>query len=304
MTFDSRKIVLNSRSLVLGLSCAVLLLIAALIPLDGRPHGEWMQFLGRFHSLVVHLPIGFILLVALLEISGRTRPALREAAGVVLWLSVPACFAATILGILLAYGNGDAGLRVTRHMWGGIVLTVAVCLCAQLRSQFRTRWAYPAMLACVVGILIWATHEGGSITHGDGYLTEHAPSALKQLPAMFQPREIQIAAPSSFYAIQVQPILDAKCVSCHGASKVKGRLRLDSYDRLLRGGQDGQVIAAGNAERSLLFQRIMLPMSDKKFMPSDGKPPLNPAEIAIIKAWIQDGASPTAPTVKVSDTGK
>ena len=50
--------------------------------LDGRSHGDWLQFLGRFHPLVVHLPIGLILLLPLLELAGARRPALREAAGV------------------------------------------------------------------------------------------------------------------------------------------------------------------------------------------------------------------------------
>jgi len=275
-------------------SCVALLLIPVAFPLDGKPHGEWLQFLGRFHSAIVHLPIGLILLVPLLEIAARVRPALREAAGVVLWLSVPACVGSTILGFLLAYGGGDSGVLVTRHMWGGIALTIAVSLCAVLRSGWtagNTRVVYPSLLAGVVVLLVWATHQGGSITHGDGYLTEHAPPGLQGL---FRSREPVLADPGSFYAMQIQPIFDAKCVSCHGKSKVKGRLRLDSYDRLMRGGQDGAVVIAGDAEKSLLFHRVMLPASDKKFMPSDRKPPLTPREILMIKTWLDEGASPTA----------
>jgi len=280
-----------------ALGCATLLLMPLVFRLDGRTHGEWAQFLGRFHPAIVHLPIGFILLAALLEVAGRRRPALREAAGVVLWLSVPACVGSTVLGFLLAYGSGDAGVQVTRHMWGGIALTIAVTLSALLRSAWvagKVRWIYPSLLAGVMVLLLWVTHQGGSLTHGDGYLTEHAPAALRQWPAMWQPREPVLAAPGSVYAKEIQPIFDAKCVSCHGTSKAKARLRLDSYDRLMRGGQDGAVVKPGDAQNSLLFQRVTLPPDQKKFMPSDGKPPLTPREIAMIKAWIDDGASPTA----------
>jgi hypothetical protein len=53
---------------------------ACVVRLDGKPHADWQQFLGRFHPLVVHLPIGLLLLVPLLELAGTARPALREAA--------------------------------------------------------------------------------------------------------------------------------------------------------------------------------------------------------------------------------
>ena len=45
--------------------------------------------------------------------------------------------------------------------------------------------------------------------------------------------------PDSFYARHLYPILDANCVVCHGEEKVKGGLRVDTYDRLMRGGKEG-----------------------------------------------------------------
>ena len=287
------------------ISCVALLLMPVVFRLDGKAHGDWLQFLGRFHPVIVHLPIGLLLLVPLLEIAGRRRPAFRETAGFVLWLSVPACLGSTLLGFILAFGSGDAGVGVTRHMWAGIALTIAVTLCAvvrAMRSGGNLRTVYPGLLGVVVGLLVWTTHQGGSLTHGDHYLTEHAPGMLTHWPSMFAPREVETAAPGSYYAVQIRPIFDAKCVSCHGASKVKGRLRLDSFDRLMRGGEDGQVIVPGNAERSLLYQRVTLQPGDKKFMPTDGKPALTASEIAIIKGWIEDGASPTSVTVPADRT--
>ena len=58
-----------------------LALLPSVVKLDGRPHADWQQFLGRFHPLAVHLPIGLLVLLPLLEIVGKFRPALREAAG-------------------------------------------------------------------------------------------------------------------------------------------------------------------------------------------------------------------------------
>ena len=62
------------------------------------------------------------------------------------------------------------------------------------------------------------------------------------------------------------------------------------------GGSSGEVIAEGQPESSILYKRITLPHADRKFMPSEGKPPLAEADIALIRKWIQQGASPLATT--------
>jgi uncharacterized membrane protein len=272
-----------------------LLLLPFVFKLDGKTHADWQQFLGRFHPTVVHLPIGLILLVPLLELAGRYRPALLEAAMFVLSLSVLACLLALTLGYLLAYGSGDAGVGVARHMWGGIALTIAVLVCVFLRgAEGGVRALYPYMLVCVLVLLTWTAHQGGSLTHGNKYLTEYLPAPLKSLGM----GTVQASAyPDSFYTRHINPIFDANCVVCHGAQKVKGHLRLDTYDRLMRGGEDGAVIIAGKPERSMLLERITLPPDHKKFMPSEGKPPLKPEDIAWIRAWIQQGASPETKTL-------
>jgi uncharacterized membrane protein len=164
------------------LASVLLLLLPLIVRLDGKTHADWQQFLGRFHPLVVHLPIGLILLVPLLEIAGRVRPALLEAASFVLSLSVFSCLLALTLGYLLAYGSGDAGAGVARHMWGGIALTIAVLGCVFLRgASGGLRGVYPWMLACVLLLLAWTAHQGGSLTHGNNYLTEYLPGPLKRL---------------------------------------------------------------------------------------------------------------------------
>jgi len=275
------------------LASVLLLLLPSIFRLDGKTHADWQQFLGRFHPLVVHLPIGLILLVPVLEIAGRVRPALLEAAAFVLSLSVFSCLLALTLGYLLAYGSGDAGAGVARHMWGGIALTIGVLACALVREA-SARGAYPWLLACVLLLLAWTAHQGGSLTHGNNYLTEYLPGPLKRLGTV---QAKTFAYPDSFYAKHIYPVFDANCVACHGEGKVKANLRLDSYDRLMRGGEDGAVVIPGDPARSTLFKRITLPTDDKHFMPSEGKPPLKGEEIEWIKAWIAQGASPELKTL-------
>ena len=280
-------------SAALALSAA-LLLLPVCFRLDGKPHADWQQFLGRFHPLAVHIPIGLLVLLPLLEVAGRNRPALREAAEFVLILAFAGCLGALTLGYLLAYGSGDAGPGVTRHMWGGIALSLCVLFCVLARPAWSTGhvpWAYPGLLVCVLLVLIWTADQGGSLTHGSNYLTQYMPPSLKHVLSFG--RANPEPAAGTFYMRHINPIFDSNCVSCHGQSKVSGNLRLDSYESLMTGGKDGPVIVAGHPEKSILFERITLPPDHKQFMPAQGKPPLKPEEIAWIKAWILQGASPT-----------
>ena len=275
---------------------ATLILLPWLIKLDGKPHADWQQFLGRFHPLAVHLPIGLLVLLPLLEVAGAFRPALREGAAFVLGLAFAASLLALTLGFLLAYGSGETGLLVTRHMAGGIALTVGVLLCLLARpwwSSGSVAYIYPALLTCTLLALVWTADHGGSLTHGSNYLTQYMPAGLKRLALL----GADTPPATSFYAKRINPILDANCVSCHGEAKSQGGLRMDSYALLMRGGKDGLVIVAGSAEKSLLLQRVTLPLGHKQFMPAEGKPPLRAEEIAWIKAWIQQGASPTDATL-------
>ena len=278
-----------------GLLSVVLLLLPEILRLDGKPHADWLQFLGRFHPLAVHLPIGLIVLVPVLELAGAFRPPLREAAGFVLALACAACVGTLILGYLLAYGSGDTGSTVTRHMWGGIVLAIGLLVCLLARpfwSSGDSARIYPALLCGVMLVLLWTAHQGGSITHGADYLTRYMPAPLKRIVS-FGAVNAVVPYPDSFYTKNIYPILDSNCVSCHGASKFEGGLRLDSYDGLMKGGKDGAVLVPRDADKSLLVTRVTLPSSDKHAMPAEGRPPLKPAQIAWIRAWIRAGASPS-----------
>jgi mono/diheme cytochrome c family protein len=141
---------------------------------------------------------------------------------------------------------------------------------------------------------VWTAHEGGSMTHGDRYLTEFMPAPIKRLTSF---GSAENALPDSFYSRHIDPIFESNCVSCHGSGKTQGGLRLDSYAHAIAGGKDGAVVMDGKPERSILLTRVTLPPTDKQFMPAEGHPPLTPREIEWIRAWIQQGASPSAVTL-------
>jgi len=65
----------------------------------------------------------------------------------------------------------------------------------------------------------------------------------------------------------------------------------------MAGGKDGIVIAPRNPDGSLLLKKVTLPPTDPHFMPAEGRAPLTPDEIARIRAWVLQGASPDATSV-------
>ena len=76
-------------------------------------------------------------------------------------------------------------------------------------------------------------------------------------------------AETTFYQARVAPILDRHCVSCHGPEKQKAKLRLDSFEAVLRGAESGVMVKPGDPRGSELFRRITLPATDDEVMPSD-----------------------------------
>jgi len=106
------------------------------------------------------------------------------------------------------------------------------------------------------------------------------------------------AAPGSFYVTRIAPLFETRCISCHGPTRAKGQLRLDSFAAAMRGGKDGAVIVPGDPKASELFHRISLPVSDDKAMPPSGKAALTPDEVTVIKLWIVAGASGEIRTIK------
>jgi mono/diheme cytochrome c family protein len=94
------------------------------------------------------------------------------------------------------------------------------------------------------------------------------------------------------YASQVKPILTRHCVSCHGATKPKGGLRLDTAAAALRGGESGPVVLPGRGEESLIVAAV-LGKGETERMPLK-RPPLAEAEIKLLLEWIDQGAKAVA----------
>jgi mono/diheme cytochrome c family protein len=98
-----------------------------------------------------------------------------------------------------------------------------------------------------------------------------------------------LAAANVDFGAQVLPIFEKSCISCHGPSKHKGGLRLDSKAAAFKGGDDGIVLVSANAAKSDLYRRIILPEGSDDVMPNKGNG-LTKAQTDLIRDWINEGA--------------
>jgi len=89
----------------------------------------------------------------------------------------------------------------------------------------------------------------------------------------------------------IQPLLRRHCYQCHGHDVQEGSLRLDLKQRAMSGGDHGQVIVPGRSGQSLLVTLISgTGPAARRMPPVDEGNPLSPAQIALVRDWIDAGA--------------
>lgn len=273
-------------------------LTLALRPASGAP--DLVQFLGRFHTLAIHLPIGVLLLVAVAEtltLSPRLRARIDPALDLALPFLVLSSIAAFALGLLLARGGGYPSRLVALHRGFTLAAVIgsAVCLGAWVLER---RAAYRGALGVTVLLLTVGAHYGGSMTRGDSYLVRYAPRFLQPLMGGAPAKEAApsdaapvISAEPLVFSDVLLPMLKERCVECHGPDQAKGGLRVDSFAALAKGGEHGPVLIAGRGGASSLVERMTLPAGNDERMPPDSKPAPSADEIQLVRWWIDRGAS-------------
>ena len=269
-------------------------------PPDGEEMPDIVRFLGHFHPVILHLPIGIfslILFQELLAIFTRYKP---QPSMVPIFVGAASSVAAVIFGFLLYHGGGFEGSELAEdHLWGGIAFSCAAVLTFIVKAWSMNPGAsqafYRVMTIASVGVMTYASHDGASITHGKDYLVKYAPNPIREFLG-YEPREPEPEAKpleeQIVYADIVQPILNLRCVECHKEGKSKGRFRMDTYDLLVKGGKEGDGIEPGNALDSNIIFRTELPEDDEEHMPPEGKKDIEDHELAVVKWWIDQGADP------------
>ncbi|HQR92473.1 MAG: hypothetical protein B7Y15_05670 [Bacteroidetes bacterium 24-39-8] len=244
------------------------------------------DFIGRFHPLLVHLPIGILLFTILLQwLSTKEKwAALQSVIPLGYLFGAASAIASCITGYLLGSAGEYDETVLNLHQWMGI-LTAFTAIAGYLFSHNQQNLKYIAW--AILGLVSITGHLGGTLTHGEGYLTKAFTSANADSLAIKKP--LTNAQEALVYADVIEPILKEKCFSCHAASKQKGGLRLDNPEWVLKGGKNGVVLKPNNAIGSELYHRILLDPIEEKHMPPKGKPQVTEKERILLEWWIAQG---------------
>jgi mono/diheme cytochrome c family protein len=93
------------------------------------------------------------------------------------------------------------------------------------------------------------------------------------------------------YEKDIKPIFEKSCFKCHGPEKQKGKLRLDSLEAALKGGEDAPNIVPKDSAKSTLVHSIArIGDPDDAMPPEDKGTPLTKEQVGLVRAWIDQGA--------------
>lgn len=236
-----------------------------------------VSWVGRWHPLVLHFPIVLLLIAVFLGLTGKKVPHLLLTVGVL------SALITAVSGFFLGKDTLAKGDLLFWHQWlGGGVALLAALWYALDNMQLEQKIYTKAIQVILIGLVGFAGHYGGMVTHGEDFLA---------LP--IEKRQEKIPENPIIYADVVTRILDDKCVACHNPNKQKGQLLMTSLSELLKGGESGSTLLPGDPEQSEFIKRLHLHADDEEHMPPKGKTPLSGNEIAIMERWVALGASDT-----------
>lgn len=252
------------------------------------------ELIGHLHPVLVHLPVGILLIGILFYWLSRKEKyrGLRDSVSILFLLGALSAILSCITGYVLSDAEAyDEGLK-NWHQWMGIgtaLLSVGVYYFSR-KSEWGG-WMKSLSLLMLAGIFVTG-HLGGSLTHGPDYfskpLAEFWGGPEKAEPVFKQP--VPDIAEAVVYKDLIHPVFQARCASCHGEKKQKGKLNLADEEGILKGGKTGKAIFPGKTDVGELIKRLTLPVSSKDHMPPKNKPQLTDNEISLIKWWLADSA--------------
>ncbi|MFT4532744.1 MAG: putative membrane protein [Saprospiraceae bacterium] len=273
-----------------------------------------MDFVGRFHPLLLHLPIGILVFAFLqwcydiyrVNVSGahptnsdeivqssinfeyrkidskKTNNKKTKPTDLTFALSlgcITAVFSAWSGWVLSEQGGYDQEL-LDWHKYLGIGTAVGSILLLIIYSSKPSKLLLGLVFTAFMVLLGATGHYGGSLTHGKGFLTKSVKREETKPVVNIQEAHI-------FNDI-IMPIFKRKCVSCHNPEKAKGDLLFDNWEGWQKGGKNGKVLTPGVPTDSPILLRAHLPKENEEHMPPDGKLQLSIGELDFLEWWIKE----------------
>lgn len=245
-----------------------------------------LEYIGRFHPVLVHLPIGILLATVFLEALSHVKGfrKVRKAVKMLLLLGFASAFFSSLTGWLHAASGEFNPQLVLSHRALAIVVTVLSLVALLLHGEKKKemRLGYFIILFAMTILILLTGHSGGSLTHGADYLKPSWEGEEKFISMVIKPD-------TRLYADLVAPVFKKNCTGCHGPTRQKGKLRLDQPDFILKGGKDGDILLIGKGDEGEMWRRINLDHEDEDHMPPKEKTQLSKAEISLITYWLETG---------------
>ncbi len=281
-----------SINLIIGLNALILFLLVFETQIEIP---EILRVAGRTHPLLLHFPIVVLLLAFVLKFFEKyfsiEEAAFRKIVRFLLFAGALTSAATVILGLFLSQEEGYSGDLLQWHKWIGVAVSFISCgLLWGFQENISSKFLKTGMAISSIAVLV-AGHFGASLTHGEDFI-------LAPLSSGAADENFVDLTQAVVYNDLVRPVLKEKCYSCHNPDKAKGQLVMTDLDALLKGGKTGKLFVAGNSDESLIMERLLLDVNHKHRMPPKGKAPLTEEETALIRIWIDQGASFSA---KLSD---
>ena len=280
----------NRSILKIALTLTAVLVVLVLIPFEGQSH--WvLGIFGRFHPLLVHLPIGVLIALFTLEAINLYKPEynLAMACKLLIWLAVITAIPTVLAGLLLA-SDGGYGSKGLTHQWLGwftALLSIWLLVLHQTEITVKKKHfskIYHGALLVNMMLLSAAGHMGGTLTHGSDYLTELLPDEIKSIMGNDRNKRLaHLISQNAVYKMEdlqpvfnesVVPILENNCYSCHGDKEQKGGLQLNTLDPDIIHGKDGAK------------WRAALDMINLGDMPPEDEPPLTDKDRQMLVEWL------------------
>jgi uncharacterized membrane protein len=259
---------------------------------------ELLDFFGSLHPLIVHLPIGIILLTIAIDVFMRNK---NNSVRRIITLGWFFSFFSGLLAALFGWFLGDNGYyfetQISIHRWSGVAF-VGLCFIIWMLRYINFRFSLPfnrSINTTAIILLTITGHFGGEMTHGQNYLYENLPYVKKEV-SVISLTEAQLSKSDSLlvYEDLVYPVLEEKCMSCHNQKTAYGGLNMSAFEDMIKGGNSGAGIQKGNPYKSLIYKRVSFPHDHPKFMPPAGVP-LSYDQVATLEWWIDNGAEKQMP---------
>lgn len=246
-----------------------------------------IEFFGKLHPLILHLPIGLLAGLVCFESLSFKSEKFENTRKILCVISSIGFLFATLAGLALESSGGYSGEVFENHKISCLILT-GVSWIGTIFFLKGFEKTYRGLLTAVLILLPIAGHYGGVLTHGADWLPmpweKKAESVTDDEPLVKDVAEVEDVFKDIIY-----PIFKEKCIRCHGPEKQKSDWRADTLVEMMKAGETGKAgIVKGSIAESNLIKVILLPPEEDLAMPPEGKKQLTANEKLQIIEWVRN----------------